>query len=209
MMLGHFDIGPFEGLIHSTAARYSAYLDDDIEDIEQVLRVKVWQALRAYDPARVRGQQARTQEEEWERIKRYVFSCVRNRVKDLLKQQYRLNRARGSGRPLYTDDVAAAAPDRFEFRYLVLDEEIVYAVVEDEGVQLPSTLTVFEVKVVHLLLLEMNQTEAARVLGVPRGRVRSAHAAVKAKMADWCPDGLPVNGDGRRSRRPLLDQVLS
>lgn len=208
MMLGDYDIGPFEGLIHSTAARYSAYLDDDIEDIEQILRVKVWQALRAYDPARVNGQRARTREEEWERVKRYVFSCVRNRVKDLLKQQYRLNRARGSGRPLYTDDVAAASPEKFERKYLMVEEEFIFAVVEEESVELPSTLSVFEVKVVHLLLLEMNQTEAARVLGVPRGRVRSAHAAVKAKMADWHPS---PNGhtNGRLSTRPLVDRVLS
>lgn len=190
MMLGDYDLGPFEGLIYSTAARYVAYLDDDIEDIQQVLRLKVWQALVSYDSARVRGGRARNRQEEWERVKRYVFSCVRNRVKDLLKQQYRLNRARDSGIPIYVEDVAARSPEKFECEYLVMEEEYVFAVVEDENVELPSTLTVFEVKVVNLLLMDLNQTEAARVLNVPRGRVRAAHSSVRAKMADWSP-GLP------------------
>lgn len=186
-MLGDYDLSPFEGLIYSTAARYAAYLDDDIEDIQQVLRVKVWQALVSYDSSRVRGGRARSREEEWERVKRYVFSCVRNRVKDLLKQQYRLNRARDSGAPIYVEDVAARSPEKFECEYLMVEEEYVFAVVEEESVELPSTLTVFEVKVVNLLLLDLNQTEAARVLNVPRGRVRAAHSAVRAKMADWSP----------------------
>jgi len=206
-MFGKYDIGPFEGLIHSTAARYTAYLDDDIEDIEQVLRVKVWQALRAYDSTRVKGNgRPRTVDEEWERVKRFVFSCVRNRVKDLLKQQYRLNRARGSGRPIYTEDVSSASPERFEFDYLVVEEEFVFAVVEEDKVQLPSTLTIFEAKVVQLLLLDLNQTETARVLNVPRGRVRTAHAAVKEKMADWHPTGaVPV----RALPAATADRILS
>jgi hypothetical protein len=56
-------------------------------------------------------------------------------------------------------------------------------------VELPSTLTPYEVRVVILLLLDLKQTEIATVLGVSRSRVRAAHGAVKEKMADWTPNG--------------------
>lgn len=175
------DLQPYEGLIYSTAARYAPYLDDDMEDIQQLLRIKVWQALVAFDRTRWRlpGGEADAR-------KRYVFSCVSNRVKDMLKAQYRRNDARG-GAQLYTEDVAASSPDRFELLYLRLDVEVAYAAAEDDGLRLPSTLNEFEVRVVHLLLLDLSQAEAARVLGVTRGKVRTAHAAVKIKMADWAP----------------------
>jgi RNA polymerase sigma factor (sigma-70 family) len=199
MMLGADDIGPYEGLIFSTAARYAAYFDDDVEDIQQVLRLKVWRALKAYDPRR-----------SSQPVQKFVFSCLRNQVKDLLKQQFRLNRARRSASPVYLDDEAGLTPDFFERKYLVVEEEAVFAVVDDEDCELPSTLTTFEVTVVHLLLLEYNQTEAARILDVPRGRIRAAHTSVKEKMADWRPT-LPLpamNGNGHHERA-TLDRILS
>jgi RNA polymerase sigma factor (sigma-70 family) len=180
MMPGGDDISPFEGLIFSTAARYAPYLDDEMEDIQQLLRIKVWQALRAFDPRRA------TQPREG-----FVFSCVRNRVKDMLKAQYRLNSARESGAPIYVEDMAAASPDRFERDHLSVDGEVVFAAAEDEGYRLPSTLTELEVHVVHLLLLNFNQTESAAILGVTRQKVRVAHLTVQEKMADWRPGAGP------------------
>lgn len=181
------DIGPFEGLIHSTAARYAPYLDDlELDDIKQLLRIKVWQALMVYDRKRM----TITGEAEDVR-RRFVFSCVSNRVKDMLKAQSRLNRSR-NGCQLYVEDQLAAAPGRFEHEHFRVDGEVIFAVVEEEEFRLPSTLTVFEVRVVHLLLLDFSQTEAARILDVPRGRVRSAHGAIKEKMADWKPSPAPL-----------------
>lgn len=174
-MLGADDIGPYEGLVYSTAARYAPLLDDDLEDIAQVLRLKVWQARRSYDPARA------TQTEEG-----YVFSCLVNRVKDLLKGQKRLNDRR-HGAQLYVEDCAASNPGAFEAAYCSAGDLVVEAVVEMESVELPSTLSVDERRVVVLLMLDLRQTEIAAALGVPRSRVRATHSAVRDKMADWSP----------------------
>jgi RNA polymerase sigma factor (sigma-70 family) len=179
-MSAEADIASYEGLIFSTAVRYDDYLDDDLEDIQQILRVKVWRALLAFDPQRSRLDK-----------KNYVFGCVRNQVKDLLKAQARRDRAR-NGRQLYIEDAEAKIPGAFEVRYLAEDAEAVFAVVEDERVPLPATLTELERGVVLLLLLDFNQTEMAVHLQVSRRRVRHAHLSVQEKMRDWRPGKGPV-----------------
>jgi RNA polymerase sigma factor (sigma-70 family) len=181
MMHGADDIGPFEGLIYSTAARYADLLDDDIEDIQQLLRIKVWQALRAYDQSRVR------RPEDTEAMRKFVFSCVANRVKDMLKAQSRLNERR-DGRLLYTEEVAEANPERFESRYFSVADEEIYAVVEDDSAELPSTLDAPERAVATLLLLDLSQNEIAAVLQVTRARVRTVQASIRVKMSDWAPE---------------------
>lgn len=165
----------FEGLIFSTAARYADLLDDDLDDIRQVLRVKVWKALEHYDPARSALDH-----------KRFIFGCMRNFVKDLLKSQDRRNKARG-GRQQYITDVLDAFP-YFEELALAETADEAYFEVEDEDVTLPATLTPLEREVVALLVLDYNQTEISEVLGVPRKRIVSAHAAIREKMEDWRPD---------------------
>lgn len=177
MMLKADDIGAYEGLVHSTAARYAPYLDESPDDIAQELRVKVWQALRSYDTERAT-----------QTVDGYVFSCVVNRIKDLLKAQSRLN-ARRNGGPLYVEDCASSAPGAFEVEHFSTGTDLADEIADAEKVQLPSTLTPYEVQVVILLLLDLKQTEIAMVLGVSRSRVRAAHGAVKEKMADWTPNG--------------------
>lgn len=169
------DIGPYEGLIYATAARYADILDDDIEDIQQLLRIKVWQARRAFDPARA------TQTEE-----KFVFSCVANRVKDMLKAQSRVN-AKREGRLLYTEEVSGSNPERFEREYFAVEDEVVYAEVEEDGAELPSSLDMMERSVATLLLLDLSQNEIAAVLHVTRARVRSVQSSIRVKMADWAP----------------------
>lgn len=176
MMLETVDIGPYEGLVRATAARYSNYLDDDVEDIAQELRVKVWYSLQRYDPARATQQ-----------LDQFVFSCVVNRVKDLLKGQSRLN-ARRNGGQLYVEDCSASNPAAFEAEHFSTGvDTVIEAVVEQENFELPSTVTPDERRVVVLLLLDLKQTEIALVLGVPRSRVRAAHTTVREKLADWTP----------------------
>lgn len=174
MTLADVDISPYLGLIHATAARYEPILDDDLEDIKQVLALKVAQAVAAFDPSKTKLP-----------LRNFVFSCVTNRVKDLLKEQSRRNDRRGGGQ-LYVEDVGSASM-AFEATYLCVSEEIVYFEVEDETVKLPATLSPLEAQVVQLLLLEYNQTEIAVRLKVTRAAVRKAHASVQAKMADWRP----------------------
>jgi RNA polymerase sigma factor (sigma-70 family) len=174
MELADVDISPYLGLIHATAARYEPILDDDLDDIKQVLALKVAQAIVAFNPRRTRLP-----------LRNFVFSCVTNRVKDLLKEQSRRNDRRGGGQ-LYVEDIGATATV-FEAAYLCVSQEIVYAEVEDDEVRLPSTLTALERKVIELLLLDYNQTEIAAELRVTRAAVRKAHASVQYKMADWRP----------------------
>jgi RNA polymerase sigma factor (sigma-70 family) len=173
MSLADVDISPYRGLIYATAARYAPYVDDDLEDIQQVLALKVAQAIRAFDPSKTKLP-----------LRNFVFACVTNRVKDLLKEQSRRNDRRG-GSQLYVEDVSSGVT--FETAYLSVRQDVVYFEVEDEEVVLPSTLTTFEKQVVGLLLAEFNQTEIAAQLGVTRATVRKAHASVQEKMADWRP----------------------
>lgn len=171
-------------MIYTTAARYADILDDDIEDIQQLLRIKVWQALRAYDHRRVR------RPEDAEAMRKFVFSCIANRVKDMLKAQSRLNNRR-EGRMLYTEEIAEQNPERFESQYFAVDDEEIFAVVEEESAELPSSLDGPERAVATLLLLDLSQNEIAAVLQVTRARVRTVQASIRLKMADWAPEPEP------------------
>lgn len=178
------DLTPFEGLIFTTAAMYAPLLDDDADDVRQILRIKVWQALVAFDTKRVR-QNSRLSQEELRR--RFVFSCVRNRMKDLFKEQDRLNRRRNGGRLFIeelTDDL-----DRFEGQYLAAEDPEMAAVV-DGIIELPSTLSPKERQLVALLLLDYSRSEISDRLGMTRKKVLATHRSVQVKMADWCPPGL-------------------
>lgn len=167
-------LSDFEGLIFSTAVRYAPVLaDEDVEDIKQILRVKVWQALQAFDRTRS------TQD-----VEAFVFGCVCNRVKDMLKAQERRNDAR-NGRQLYIEDQEERGA--FEAEYLRVEEDVAFAVVEAQRLELPSTLTRFERQVVVLLVAGYNQTEVSRQLAVTRKRVLAARVAVQGKMLDWKP----------------------
>lgn len=187
MMQTADDIGHYEGLVHSTAVRYAPILaDEELDDIKQLLRIKVWKSRLAYSPSRVTQATERAEE-------RWVFSCLANYVKDLLKQQSRLNERRGGGQ-VYIEDQSTGGSsqqrlDRFELANgLVVDDDQVYAVVEEEKVELPSTLTLLEQRIVALLLLgEFTQPEMAALLGVSVQRVKKGQAAIREKMLDWRP----------------------
>lgn len=159
------EISFYEGLIHKTAGMYSPHIQDDYEDIVSILRIKVWRALEAYDPTRSR-----------QPIERYVFSCVRNQVKDLLKRRVR--------HEVYMADPEPLLPS--------VPADVVYAEVEDEHLSIPSTLTELEREVVLRLYVGETLQEAARWLGVPRPEVTRALARVREKMADWRPPAPPL-----------------
>jgi RNA polymerase sigma factor (sigma-70 family) len=172
MSLADVDITPYEGLVFSTARRYESLVDHDLEDIQQLLRLKVAQALVAFDSSRTKLPK-----------ERFVFACVRNRVKDMLKAQSRLNEARDGGQ-LYIED---QAPGAVSERMAVAAEQVFVEV--DDELHLPSTLTTLERAVISCWLLdeEMSQAAIARRLRVQRVQVREAQAAIRQKMADWAP----------------------
>lgn len=175
MRLAEADIRPFEGLVISTAALLVEQVDDDFEDIAQTLRITVAKALVSYD----KGKATQT-------VERYVFSCVLNRRKDIGNRRRRPEESLDARLERDSDD----GTYRTEAKYLRSDD-VNYAVVEDQPVRLPSTLTQLEVEVIVLSLRDYNQTEVARELGITRQKVRDAQRSVRQKMADWKPPVVP------------------
>lgn len=165
----------FEGLVLRTAGMYYRGLRMDEDDVRQFLRIKVWKALESY------RRQLATQS-----VEGYVFMCVSNGVKDLLKQA---DRAKRNKPECYLEDQyrTEAARERFHVKHLSHDEDGLREAYLERTVELPSTLDFMERHVVALLYEGLNQTEIARTLGVTRTRVRNTHASVQAKMMDWAP----------------------
>lgn len=183
-MTRDIDLHAYEGLIFATAARYAPYLDEELDDIRQVLRVKVWQALEAFDAKRS-PEKPRTPAETEDVRRRFVFSCVKNRVKDLLKEQDRRHR-RQNGAQFFIEDLTDDLGS-FEGRYLSAEDPGLFELLEG-GIELPSTLSSTERALVSLLLLDYSRTEIASTMGMTRKKVLAAHKSVREKMADWGPD---------------------
>lgn len=167
---GPQELAYYEGLVFKTAAMYSPLVEEDFEDVQQLLRVKVWKALAAYDPARSKLP-----------IERYVFSCVRNQVKDILKRKRR--------NELYIDDFGQLdnSRDYFEAKFLAETHDECYSDIEEEPPLVPSTLTSVERRVVCLLYAGYSTREIATQLEV-RGAVVAVHVqSIRLKMSDWRP----------------------
>jgi len=173
------DLTAFEGLIFRTAAMYAPLLDDEVEDVQQVLRLNVWQAAVSFDGSRVRKHSKLSAKEQ---LERYVFMCLRNRVKDLLKGQERLN-ARRNGRQLFIEELTDDL-DYFNGQYLAAEDQDIEALVQDV-IELPSTLSRMERDLVALLLLDMSRTEISLRLKLTPKKVLAAHRSIQVKLSDW------------------------
>jgi RNA polymerase sigma factor (sigma-70 family) len=167
----------YEGLIFTTAQRLVASgVLDEAEDIQQLLRVKAWKGLRAFDPSKARGMT----------VDRYIFMVIRDQAKDIAKRKRVVvlliedqAPARGEHRP---ED---SPRDAFEARYLAeSDEEIVRT-----PPLVPNTLTGLERRVLVLLYRDYKQVEIARRLACTERDVSGAVRALRAKLADWQPAG--------------------
>lgn len=158
------EVAFYEGLVRTTAARIHHVVGApyDFEDVCQELRLKVWQALGSYDPARSRQPR-----------KGYVLSCVFNRKKDLLKYGTRRQRVtvtyiEDDERPLAVDAALDGIEDSF---------------------RLPTTVTEAESHVVLLLYLNYSEREIATVMGVRKNDIDVLIESVRTKLADWRPSG--------------------
>jgi RNA polymerase sigma factor (sigma-70 family) len=165
----------YEGLVFKTASRYVGFVEEEFEDIQQILRMKVFRALLSYDPSK----STMTRD-------RYVFSCIVNQCKDLVKRKRR--------NVLFIEDIAPAAydadktlRDQFESHYLSTDHESEFGHVEDDDFIVPSTLSAFEREIVVHLYLHFTNTEIAQRMERPKREVDKAVKAVKEKLADWKP----------------------
>lgn len=195
------DILPYEGLVFVTSQRFSGMTGVEREDLQQILRLKVAQALLSYSAARSSLPEGR-----------YVFSCVRNKVKDLVRDEHARRRRLPCSRcgfeascldgcryaPITSIEEATPqgedglARDRFEHRAgMSVTAEEVFGAADEGTFQLPSTLTKYEADVLLLMVLDFNQTEIAVRLSTSRKRVRATHASIQDKMRDWCPSPRP------------------
>lgn len=163
----HPPVEHYEGLIFTHSLRIVGRVEDDLDDIRQTYRIKVWTALAAYDPARCRTS-----------VDRWVFCCLKNAEKDMLKK-----RRRGE---LHLEDVDVSE------RFQSVDAEVVYAQVEASRPLLPNTLSGLELRAVVLLYRGYKQTEAARRLGIDARAMKRIVRSVRDKMADWKPDNGPL-----------------
>jgi DNA-directed RNA polymerase specialized sigma24 family protein len=179
----------FEGLIFTTAQQTLATpcsppLEIEFDDISQRLRIAAWRGLESYDRNRDPGAKKRHPQA----LERYIFQCLSNEKKDILKQVRRGN--------IYIEDQIAdgqgdhgkgKAKAGFEVRYLSQPEDEVFAQVEDELLPLPSTLTVTELRVVGLLYENYQQTEVRQQLSLSVRAIDGLMRSIRAKLGDWRP----------------------
>jgi DNA-directed RNA polymerase specialized sigma24 family protein len=169
-----------------TASMYVGIIERmDFEDVCQVLRVRVWKALEAWDPTNQKTRKRlRSGKSEEELRDAFVFGCVRNQVKDLLK--------RNPPRDLLIEDVApdtedVALRDRFELRYLTDDPDLIFREAEDSTPLVPNTLNRNERLVLACAYLGYNGPETAERIGIDKRRIASIMRSLREKMSDWRP----------------------
>lgn len=185
-------IPAFEGLIFATAqiikeTPRTPPVEIDIDDIRQRLRIKVWKGLEGYDRHRDPGAKKRHPQA----LERFVYQCVVNEKRDILKQVRRGDQYIEDwvGVPLPGGRVGKLATENnpFELRYFSQSEEQVFAEVEEEPLQLPSTLTTLERRVVGLLYESYQQTEVRQQLGLSVRAIDSLMRSIRMKLADYKP----------------------
>jgi DNA-directed RNA polymerase specialized sigma24 family protein len=172
--------------VRKTAAMIDEDVEDEFEEICQFLREKVWKALEAFTADRVITTSKLSPEKQ---IERFVFACVTNGKKDLLKKKRR--------NWLYIEDFKHSGHNEYNFafenRYLRIED--VYAEIESELPALPPTLTDHERAVTVLLYLSFSTDEIATQVGGDRKAVNATVRSIKLKLADWAPRGLVVVPD--------------
>jgi hypothetical protein len=172
-MTAYGELGPFEGLVYTTARMFAAGANMECEDMRQELRVAVWQAIGKHDPSKMP-------------LNRFVFALVSNRASTLRRGAMR--RTNREGRPC-DGDVVGRADAR---TYVTRDE--VYGKIDGGLLTLPATVTQREADVLVMLMMEMGKMEIARRLEVGRREVDTLTEALRIKFADW----RPLQGDASR-----------
>jgi RNA polymerase sigma factor (sigma-70 family) len=162
------NLGRYEGLVFRTSTMYEGRLGMEREDLQQILRLCVWRAATSYEVSR----------DERGSIDTFVFWCLRNQIKDLVKAKIRRDR---HGRQVYIED---------------LDDELRQEdEAERDGVPLPKTLSGSEREVVAYLYLGYRQTEIATMMSCPRREIERRVRSIRRKMADWRPSLTMGNGE--------------
>jgi RNA polymerase sigma factor (sigma-70 family) len=161
---------------------YVNLVEEDYEDICQILRMKIWRALGTFDPSRSSMQ-----------VKNYVFGCMRNQCKDLVRKKKRneafMEDYRHAGATTDTGGRRKSSADAFDARYLSTGHEEAFRDVEEEALPLiPTTLSQVEREIALLLFYDFSPLEIGRRMGLRRGQVNGSIEAIQVKMSDWRPD---------------------
>lgn len=193
----------YEGLVRKSAARYDGLVLHDFDDICQIFRVKVWKALLAWNPKdpRILKKIAKAVKEEGRDPKvveeelrdRFVFMCLRNQGKDLVK------RRDPEKDPLFIEDLAQQTEksvngngregdrrDRFDAKYLSVEDEEVFGWLKAKDFPIED-LTRDERRVLVYMYLDYTQAETALRLGLPGKKVSAAVKSIRTKLADLAP----------------------
>jgi hypothetical protein len=180
----------YEGLVYKTALLTAPLVEEDFDDIVQLLRIKVWRVLIAWDPARAPKLVARVGLDEAR--DRSVFAWLKNYQRDLIKKKRRgevsLDAGIG-GNDGMDDNVGTFHGTRPEITVGTAfgAEDVGYVHVEAGMPLIPSTLTDPELRVVCLLYSEYRQSEVAVFLELPKREVERLVRSIRTKMADWAP----------------------
>lgn len=189
----------YEGLVRATAnviLTIAPTVELSREDIEQRLRIKVWRALDTWSPA-------------WNRpVDKYVVNCVFNEKKDILDLKRRGEIALDSILLAPGEGGDHSKPSQYEQERLAVSAEQVFASVEEDDLQLPSTLTSLELRVVLLLYVQRYQTEIAIELGLSKGEMERTMRSIRAKLADWRPSAAERESVLPTPLRPLEQQQV-
>lgn len=175
--------------MRKTAASIEPFVEDEFDEICQFLREKVWKAIDAFTPSRVRKTSKYSPDEQ---LERFVYSCVQNGKKDVLKKKRRewafiedfLATQRSNG------DEAGGQQSWFENRYMRTDDSFTDLDAVAERIPVPSTLTKRERTVAFMLYDGVKVTEIACAVGTTIPGVAVIVEAIQVKMADWAPAPL-------------------
>ncbi len=180
----------YEGLVRTTASLCAPFVEEDFDDICQFLRYKVWKALESFNPDKLRVRVTGSSAIATARDK-YVYSCVQNGKKDVLKKKRHGILFIEDLAPVEDSDARGGhhtlSRSYFEERYLVVDNP--FAHLEQELPTIPSTLTEREKAVILLLYLDFKPAEIAMRTGVARKDITTMLKSIREKMADWQPEG--------------------
>lgn len=174
------DVSRYEALCRKTASMIVGKVEKmEYDDICQRFRIKAWYALQNYNVNRDRVG-----------VDRFVFACIQNEKKDLLKRVKRNEALIEDLAPSGDDGYGNGSITRSEFeaRYLQETGEQAFHSVEEELPFLPSTLSTLERQVVHFLYLAFDYDEISATLGIPRKEVAPVIRGIREKMADWKPN---------------------
>lgn len=181
----------YEGLVCATARRLAPHVDYEVEDIEQILWVKVYKALLAYDEVRWANGTRSSTTANLSRTRRdkYVNMCVRDQVKDVVRKR-RLEESFIEDLAPSTDAEGRRPRESFDLQYLCSTREENYGAVEEGRPLVPNTLTQLELRIVVLLYRDYKQSEVARKLGMDKREMERHMRSIRAKMEDWRPSVL-------------------